>query len=130
MMLYVSSQREKMDKIDLIKILEGDISHIDAVNVQDIASYETRVIIKPAHVRRMLLDFLASKYTAKDLKKWATFICARTEYGCENYLDDQVADYYEDMFYIIQCLSTPEIDGEINEKQVQLYLFELKKYFT
>ena len=36
-----------------------------------------------------------------------------------------MADYYEDMFYVIQCLSTPEIDGEVNEKQVRLYLSEL-----
>lgn len=39
-------------------------------------------------------------------------------------------DYYEDMFYVIQCLSTPEIDGEVNEATVNQYLSELDKYFT
>ena len=118
-----------MDKIDLIKILEGEIVRIDFVNAQDVALYESRVIVKPEHVRKMLLDYLAGKYTADDLTKWASFISLRAEYGCENYLDDEAADYYEDMFYLIQCLSMPQIDGEVNEKQVKHYLSDLDKYF-
>jgi hypothetical protein len=76
----------------------------------------------------MLNDYLAGKVNANDLTRWAMFICLRAEYGTPDYLDDEIADYYEDMFYVIQCLSTPEIDGEVNEERVRQYLSELDKY--
>ncbi len=118
-----------MEKRDLIKILEGDVSHIDSVNVEDVALYEVRVTVEPQHVKKMLLNYLSGRCSAEDLTRWASFICMRGEYGSANYLDDEMADFYEDMFYVIQCLSTPEIDGDVNEKQVKLYLSELDKYF-
>ncbi len=117
-----------MEQTDLLKILEGDISRIDFVNVEDVALNEVRVIVKPRHVKKMLLNYLSGKCSAEDLTRWASFVCMRAEYGSANYLDDEMVDYYEDMFYVIQCLSTPEIDGEVNEKQVKLYLSELDKY--
>tara|TARA_R110000868_G_scaffold368973_1_gene632214 strand:- start:1424 stop:1804 length:381 start_codon:yes stop_codon:yes gene_type:complete len=117
-----------MEQIDLLKILEGDISRIDSVNVSDIALYEVRVTVEPRHIRTMLNDYLDCKVNAKDITRWASFICLRAEYGTPNYLDDEIADYYEDMFYVIQRLSTPEIDGEVNEERVRQYLSELDKY--
>ncbi len=117
-----------MEQSDLLKILEGDISHINSVNVEDIALYEVRVTVEPCHVRKMLYDYLAGKINARNLTKWAMFICLRAEYGTPYYLDDDMVDNYEDMFYVIQKLSTPEIDGEINEASVKLYLAELDKY--
>jgi hypothetical protein len=117
-----------MEQTDLLKILEGDISRIDSVNVEDVALYEVRVTVQPCHVRTMLNDYLAGKVNANDLTRWAMFICLRAEYGTPDYLDDEIADYYEDMFYVIQCLSTPEIDGEVNEERVRQYLSELDKY--
>jgi hypothetical protein len=118
-----------MEQIDLLKILEGDISRIDSVNVDDVALYEVRITVEPLHVKKMLLNYLSGKCRAEDLTRWASFICKRSEFGSANYLDDEMPDYYEDMFYVIQCLSTPEIDGDVNEKQVKLYLSELDKYF-
>ena len=118
-----------MEQEYLLKILEGDISLIDEVNVNDVALYEMRVTVEPKHVKKMLLEYLNGSITAEALKRWAKFICSRTEYGTPHYLNDELVDYYEDMFYVIQCLSTPEIDGEINEKQVKQYLSELDKYF-
>lgn len=117
-----------MELTDLVKILEGDISHIDSVNVSDIALYEMRVTVEPYHVRKMLSEYLAGKVNAEDLTRWAMFICLRAEYGTPYYLNDEIADYYEDMFYVIQRLSTPEIDGEVNEERVRQYLSELDKY--
>jgi hypothetical protein len=117
-----------MEQTDLLKILEGDISRIDSVNVEDVALYEVRVTVQPCHVRTMLNDYLAGKVNANDLTRWAMFICLRVEYGTPDYLDDEIAYYYEDMFYVIQCLSTPEIDGEVNEERVRQYLSELDKY--
>ena len=76
----------------------------------------------------MLSAFLDKKINAEDLTNWARFICIRGEYCSPNYLDDEIADYYEDMFYVIQRLSTPKIDGEVNEERVKQYLSELDKY--
>jgi hypothetical protein len=41
-------------------------------------------------------------------------------------LEDE--DYYEVMWDVINCLSTPELDGEITKESVKGYLLELQKY--
>lgn len=119
-----------MDKINLVKILEGDIFLINQVNVKDVALPEDHVTVEPRHVRKMLKDYLTGKVSSEDLTRWAMFICLRGEYYGTPYslLDDEMADYFEDMFYVIQRLSTPEIDGEVNEERVKGYLRELEKY--
>lgn len=117
-----------MDKQNLIDILNGDIDLISKVNERDIALYEMEVIVCPKHVKTMLTAYLDKKISAEDLTNWAGFICIRGEYCSPNYMDDEMADYYEDMFYVIQRLSTPEIDGEVNEERVMQYLSELDKY--
>lgn len=117
-----------MEKNNLLKILHGDISHINSVNESDVGLYGMRVIVTPVDVRKMLLDFLSGKLSADDLTNWAGFLCVRTEYVSPE-CEESNPDYYEDMWYVVQCLSTPEIDGEVNEKQVKLYLSELDKYF-
>lgn len=118
-----------MDKINLLKILEGNISLIDRVNVNDVALPNDHVTVEPRHIRKMLKDFLAGKVNANDLTRWAMFVCLRGEYyGTPYSFDDEMADYFEDMFYVIQRLSTPEIDGEVNEERVRQYLSELDKY--
>ncbi len=131
-----------MEIENLEKILNGDIDLIDHVDVRDADLYENQVLITPRHVKQMLIDFLQGKVSSDDLKKWASFICLRGEYRCvltphaidkkvtlqENKKYDEIADYYEDMMYVIQKLSTPEIDGEINEKTARQCLKELDKY--
>ncbi|MEM2160993.1 MAG: hypothetical protein QXN55_08580 [Candidatus Nitrosotenuis sp.] len=125
-----------MEYDDLLKILNGDISHIDCVTSGDIALYSMQVTVLPKHVRKMLWNYLAGKISAEELSRWANFLCLRAEYSSVHYLDDKLddslkdklADYYEDMWYVIQRLSTPEIDGEIDEARVRSYLDELKKY--
>ncbi len=112
----------------MIDILHGDISLISKVNERDIALYEIRVPVTPSDVKNMLVEYLSGKITADDLNNWAGFLCIRAEYVPPE-INESDPDYYEDMFYVIQCLSTPEIDGEINEKQVKQYLSELDKYF-
>lgn len=117
-----------MEKQNLIDILHGDISRISKVNENDIALFDMEVTVYPENVRKMLRSFLDKKISAEDLTNWAGFICIRGEYCSPSYLDDEMADYYEDMFYVIQRLSTPEIDGEVNEASVKSYLAELDKY--
>jgi hypothetical protein len=117
-----------MEKYELLKILHGHIDLIDQVNVEDVALFKVNVTIYPSDVRKLLNAYLLSDLSAADLTKWAQFICLRDEYGCPNWEDDDIADYYEDMMYVIQKLSTPKIDGEITKTRVQQYLSELEKY--
>lgn len=117
-----------MEYTDLIKILNGDIRHIDNVNEYDDILHDTRIIITPELVRKCLLEYLAGSIAADDLIKWAKFICGRLEYVVPD-CDDSDQDYFEAMYYVIQCLSTPELDGEVNQAQVKIYLSELDKYF-
>lgn len=117
-----------MEYTNLLKILNGKIDLIDQVNIRDIALFEANVTIYPKVVKTMLRHFINGDLSSFDLYKWAKFICARAEYCCPNWDIDEIADYYEDMMYVIQRLSTPEIDGEINEERVRQYLTELEKY--
>lgn len=118
-----------MKREDLIKILEGEISLIDKMNLKEIALAEIEIFVKPNHVRKMLLDFLAGKITADELAKWSKFICLRPEYGSEFYLDDEKWNYHETMFNVIQRLSTPELDGDVTHESVKNYLSKLKIYY-
>lgn len=117
-----------MEQTELLKILHGDIAMIERVNHSDIALYGLRVVVTPDDVKNLLERYLSGKLTSKQLILWAKFLCLRTEYVSPE-CDDANPDYYEDMWYVVQCLSTPEIDGEVNQKQVSLYLTELNKYF-
>jgi hypothetical protein len=117
-----------MEKDDLERILHGDIDHIYEVNERDPAELHILVPIFPKDVRSMLLAYLSNKITADELTYWAGFICIRAEYCIPNYIDDDMVKYYEDMYYVIQRLSTPQIDGEVNETSVKQYLYELDKY--
>ncbi len=116
-----------MEKQDLLDILHGDISLINKVDERDIALYEIRITVTPEDVRAILRRYLSRNITAEDLNNWAGFICIRAEYTPPE-SEEIDPDYYEDMFDVIQCLSTPEIDGEINEARVNQYLSELCKY--
>lgn len=119
-----------MNKDDLIRILNGDIEHISNLNIYEPTDPNLEVTILPKHVKKMLLAYLDEKITSEQLNLWAEFICFKgSEYVCENWEDDESADFYEDMRYVVQKLSTPEIDGEITPETVQVYLKELDKYF-
>ena len=118
-----------MEKSNLIKILHGNIDLIDKVNVYDVALFSDNTVIYPHDVKHMLLEFLIGRYNADDLQKWAMFITLRGEYITPgNAADTNSMDYYETMYYVIQRLSTPEIDGEITKERVKGYLAELFKY--
>jgi hypothetical protein len=117
-----------MKREDLIQILEGDIDHIDHVDMYDENMCSPEVEVHPKHVKRMLLDFISDKLSAQQLQKWAEFISYRCDYSSINFMELEDEDYYEVMWDVINCLSTPELDGEITKESVKGYLLELQKY--
>jgi len=118
-----------MERTDLIEILRGNLSRIDEVDVTDVAPLEVVVTIYPKDVGKMLLSYLSGEISGESLTKWAVFITLRCEYGPPGWDDEEIGDYYEDMMYVIQRLSTPEIDGDICPHRVRGYLRELDKYY-
>lgn len=120
-----------MKKSDLENILNGKISHIDFVNPHEPTDPKIEVIVLPMHVKTILLNYLSGLITAEHLNVWAEFICLRAgEYVSKNWEDDESSDFYEDMWYVVQKISTPEIDGEISPELIKEYLKELDKYFV
>jgi len=117
-----------MEQEDLERILSGDIAHIDNVKESDVALHEMRVKVYPIYVKKMLEAYLLRKIDADQLVNWAGFLCIRAEYCSPDYYDFD--DYFDDMWYVIQKLSTPEIDGKIDDSRVKEYLAELEKYKT
>lgn len=116
---------------DLIRILNGDIKHIHNVNMYEDSDPNLEVVVLPKHVKAMLESYLENRITSDELNLWAIFLGYRAgEYVCKDWENDEVADYYEAMFYVVQKLSTPVIDGEITPDTVRVYLSELDKYFT
>jgi len=117
-----------MERTDLLRVLDGDVSHIEKVNINDSALYGVKIPVLPKNVEKMLQAYLSGNLAEKDLNNWANFLCLRSEYISAGYENEELADYYENMWYVIQRLSTPEIDGEINKEQVKLYLNEIRTY--
>lgn len=120
----------KKMKADFVKILNGDVSHVNNVDIHEDSEPNIQLIVLPKHVKNMLLLYLANNISAEKLSNWSSFVLIRDEYICENCDSDESVDFYEDMFYVLQKLSTPFIDGEITPDTVREYLSELDKYFT
>lgn len=115
----------------LESILNGNIDLIDQFDMDQVGRLNEVIIIKPSQVRNMLTRYLSGDISDFELNKWARFICLRLEYIVPGGDDDNINDFYEDMYYVIQRVSTPEIDGDINEDSIKSYLDELdEKYPT
>lgn len=118
-----------MEQKDLLRVLHGDIAHIQAIDPFDENMSKEKVIIYPKDVRHILLEYLTDKISMEDLNEWAKFISLRVD--CVppgDPYDDQLSDYYDDMCDVINFLSTPEIDGAISKNRVKEYLAKLLKY--
>ena len=115
----------------LASILDGNVFLIDNFDMNQTGSLEEKIIIKPSYIRKMLLQYLEGEISDYELNQWARFICLRTEFTVPGGDNDEICDFYEDMYYVIQRVSTPEIDGDIDEDCIQSYLDELDaKYPT
>jgi len=118
-----------MKEIDLKVILNGNIEYVTKFyDAPD--DPELKIVVLPVDVKKILMSYLKGDITLENLNIWAEFLCFRGEYVCNDWESDESADYYEDMWYVVQKLSTPEIDGEITPDTVRVYLEELDKYFS
>lgn len=122
--------KRRITENDLERILNGDIDYIEHAYNLDFPLPEIKVVVLPHHVKKILLSYLSSQINADELQRVTEFICYHTGAYIINDPNDDIEtqNYYEAMWYVIQKLSTPEIDGEITPETVLLYLSELEKY--
>ena len=62
---------------------------------------------------------------AQQLSDKSAFLISIDAYKTAGWEDDRQADKYESMWYILQQLSTPFIDGPITKERVGRYINEL-----
>lgn len=116
-----------MDKMKILqKILNGAIKLIDSFDCNQPALLKEEVIVTPKIVRKVLNMYLNGYIDETELQKWAVFICIRSEYVVPGGDNDEINDYYEPMYYVIQKLSTPILDGAITSKLVEEYQKEFR----
>ncbi len=118
-----------MQKIDFLNILDGEFSNLTYLNLVSPDLSDVKIEVQPFQVRKIIISYLNGKINSLNLNRWAEFLCFRDEYVSKNWENEKSADFYEDMWYVVQKLSTPEIDGEITPETVRQYLKELDKYF-
>ena len=122
------SDSKKMQALD--SILNGNLDLIDQFDMNQVGRLHELIIIKPNQVRHILMRYLSGDVSDLALNQWAKFICSRLEYIVPGGDDDNLTDFYEDMYYVIQRISTPEIDGDINQERITLYLNELNTKYS
>ncbi len=125
-MLYQSNKLQLLSSI-----LKGNLLLIDNFDMNQIVPFdEERIVIKPSYIRNMLKKYLAGEISDSELNKWARFICLRGEYVVPDRINAEAnGDPYEAMYYVIQRVSTPEIDGDIDEERIKGYLAELDEKY-
>lgn len=111
----------------LTKILYGDTELIKIyLSKYDHYNSECKVLITPEQIKKVLMDYLNKKISSKELQIWADFLCFNDALFTKNHDDE---DYYENMWYVLQKISTPFIDGEINFDNISIYLSELNEKY-
>lgn len=111
-----------MSKLEILRsILDGRFDLIKTFDMNQPASYQDEIIITPRKLRHVLDLYLSGIISSIQLQEWSEFICLRPEYVVPGGNNDTVNDYYESMYYVIQKLSTPCLDGKITFELVQKY---------
>jgi hypothetical protein len=89
---------------------------------------DEKIIVYPSQILNMLQMYLHNKINKEELSEWASFLILSDVCVCPDWEDDTKADKYEPMWYIIQQLSSPEIDGEITVEGVTQHVDALKAF--
>lgn len=114
-----------------------DFKMLDAIEMlnQD-KSFNFNIYVTPSDVAKVLKRYLYDEISPKSLQIWADFIVYREEYtAVQSDIEpsdpkyDELADYYEIMWYVLERISTPFLDGELTHDRIKSYLNELKEQY-
>lgn len=120
-----------MQSEDLVRILEGEITHAACIDIGAPTLRDVCIIVCPTHLKRILSAYLNGEINDVSLNLWAQFVSQRGEYvtKCFNEDDEKYDDTYELMWDIINYIATPEIDGAITPELIHEYLNKIEMYF-
>lgn len=110
------------EAIDLLRnYLQIDLDDsIRKINV--IHPLNCEVEITPIEVQNVLNKYIRGEVDADYLTKWAFLLTTLDEFTTPPNDDE---DYYEHMWYVLQQLSSPEIDGKITLDKISGHVIEL-----
>ena len=96
------------------QILNGEITpNFARRNLASELKKLDEVIVTPRTIQNMLEKYLNNSVSARELSEWASFLITSDIYICPDWENDDKAEQYETMWYVLQQISSPEIDGEI-----------------
>ena len=88
---------------------------------------DTKIPFTVEDVRQALRRFLATTWTADEMRDWAEFITMVGAYSSpEPPVEDE--DYYDDLWDVVHDLGAPEVFGPINETTIHAKLARLDHY--
>jgi len=88
------------------------------------------VIVFPHHVFSRIKSCIEGLMDTSELTYWANLVTTLDGYERPPSDSKQPDDYYDVMWHVLQCLSTPSIDGELTDTQLNQYLSELKQQYV
>lgn len=110
--------------IALIEAIRGEVSLESVPAPSTVGAKE--VHLKPTDLLPVLNQYLHGRLSAEVLRDWASWVLCQEDLSVEGWQSDSVADHYEPMWYVLQQLSTPFIDGEISKELVREHVATLQ----
>lgn len=80
------------------------------------------VHITPPDLLPMLKRYFDGKATANEMQEWASWILFQEELCILGWQNDDLADYFEPMWNILQAISSPAIDGPLSRTKAHAYM--------
>lgn len=107
----------------LISALRGIVPY-EAVPASN-QTLAASVYITPQDLIPVLDSYLNGHITPTELQRWSSWVLGQDEFCVQGWEDDSIADRYEPMWYVLQQLSTPLVDGEITQERVREHVSTL-----
>lgn len=105
--------------------LIGDFSAIKMIRgMSKEATHEIEVC--PKHIIAVLNKYLANEISDECLVRWADLLISNENYICPNWQDDTLVDMHEPMWYVLQRIASPSVDGNLSPGKVSEYLKEVE----
>jgi len=85
--------------------------------------------IFPEDVKKILSKFIKGELNEDEIRKWASLILALVDVYSTPLKKGEKEDKYEPMWYIIQQLASPEVDGNLTIQKAELFIEELNRIY-
>ena len=118
------------------ELLQGKITvetaqeRIDKLNIKSQEIDEIEIAIVPDDIIYVLQKFLSGKLQSEYLLDWSSFLIIENVFVDPEWIYDPYSDSYEPIWWVLQQLTCPAIDGAITftrVKELAKYLEDLKK---